>query len=151
MLIHDDIFTWKGFGGVYQLAAGRCRLRIFDLAKADMRNVTHLKPVVVVVSDLPHNGPGYRSMSVRSCASHIATSVARQFNIGPQRMTYVEFYPASKYGTDNQHLIPAKIDLVEFSWFDDRAMHPKWRPLASPLLETVGAWIEQTDEVPVES
>ena len=146
MLIHDDIFSWKGFGGVYQLAAGQCRLRIFDLSQGDHRKVTHLKPMVVVLSDLPHGGPGLRSVSVRSCASHIATSVAHRFNIAPQRMTYVEYYPASCYGEHNEHMIPAKIDAVEFTWFDDKAMHPKWRPLASPLLETVCEWIEQTEQ-----
>lgn len=151
MLIHDDIFTWKGFGGVYQLAAGRCRLRIFDLTRGEPCNVTHLKPVVVVVSDLPHNGAGYRSMSVRSCSSHIATCIAHQFNIAPQRMTYVEYYPTSSYGAENQHVIPAKIDAIEFTWFDDKAMHPKWKSLASPLLETVTEWLEQTEADPVQS
>ncbi len=151
MLIHDDIFTWKGFGGVYQLAAGRCRLRILDLTRGEQCNVTHLKPIVVVVSDLPHSNPGYRSISVRSCASHIATTVAQQFNIAPQRMTYVEYYPSSSYGANHQHVIPTKIDAVEFSWFDDKAMHPKWRPLPSPLIEMVMERIEASEQVPVQS
>lgn len=151
MLIHDDILTWEGFGGVYQLAAGRCRLRIFDLTKTDLSNVTPLRPIVVVVSDLPHKRSGLRMVSVRSCASHIATTVANQFNIAPQRMTYVEYYPASVYGADNQHKIPAKFDAVEFSWFGDKAMHPHWRALSSPLLETVSEWIEQTEADPVSS
>jgi len=150
MLIHDDIFTWKGFGGVYQLAAGRCRLRIFDLSRGDHRNVTLLKPIVVVVSDLPHTGSGLRSVSVRSCTSHIATCVAHQFNIAPQRMTYVEYYPASHYGVNNEHVIPAKFDAVEFTWFDDKAMHPKWRPLPSPMLETVVELIEQSEAASVQ-
>ena len=149
MLIHDDIFSWKGFGGVYQLAAGRCRLRIFDLDRGDRQGVTHLKPMLVIVCDLPGGAADLKSMSVRSCASHIATSVVRQFNIPPQRMTYVEYYPRSAYGDRGQYVIPAKIDAVEFTWFGDKAMHPKWRPLAAPLLETVSELIDQTEHTAV--
>jgi len=137
MLIHDDTFAWEGFGGVYQLAAGRCRLRIFDLRRADQPNVAHLKPIVVVVSDLSDKNSTKRQVSVRSCASHIATIVADRFNIPPHRMTYVEYYPPSTYGAQGQFKIDAKYDAVDFTWFDDKAMHPKWRPLISPLLETV--------------
>ncbi|MDA8138348.1 MAG: hypothetical protein M0036_06785 [Desulfobacteraceae bacterium] len=148
MLIHDGTFAWEGFGGVYQLAAGRCRLRIFDLSKAPHGKVAHLKPMVVVVSDLLGESTQLRQVSVRSCASHIATTVATKFRINPQRMTYVEYYPASVYGDHNQHEIPAKYDAVEFSWFDDKALHPKWHPLASPLLETVADLIAETEEPP---
>ncbi len=146
MLIHDDCFSWEGFGGVYQLAAGRCRLRIFDLSKSKHGKVTLMKPVIVVVSDLPGNQSPYRGVSVRSCASHVATSVAAKFKIDSHRMTYVEYYPASTYGDQNQHEIPAKLDAVDFTWFEDKALHPKWRPLTSPLLETVQALIAETEE-----
>jgi len=148
MLIHDDTFAWKGFGGVYQLAAGQCRLRIFDLSKTEHGKVAHLKPIVVVVSDLPDSKAQFRQISVRSCASHIATSVAAQFNINPHRMTYVEYYAPSTYGDRNQHEIAAKYDAVDFSWFEDKALHPKWRPLDSALRELVADMLVQTEEPP---
>jgi hypothetical protein len=146
MLIHDDLFAWEGFGGVYQLAAGRCRLRIFDLSKGEHSKVAHIKPVIVVVTDTPGSHSQYKQISVRSCASHVATSVAARFKIDPHRMTYVEYYPASTYGDKNQHVIPAKYDVVDFAWFEDKALHPKWRPLAPPLLETVVQLIAESEE-----
>ena len=145
MLIHDDLFTWEGFGGVYQLAAGRCRLRIFDLSKSRHDKVTPIKPLVVVVSDIPDSQTPYRGVSVRSCASHVATSLAAKFKISPHRMTYVEYYPATTYGDKNQHEIPAKFDAVDFSWFEDKALHPKWRPLTPPLLDTIEALVAETE------
>ncbi len=134
MLIHDDIFSWKGFGGMLDLAAGKCRLRIFDLTQGPQQKVAHIKPMVVVVSDLPSEPADLKRVSVRSCSSHIATRVAAEFNIPYQRMVFVEYYPASTYGEHNEHHIPAKFDAVEFVWHDDRAMHPKWRALESPLV-----------------
>lgn len=148
MLIHDGTFSWEGFGGVFQLAAGRCRLRIFDLSKSCQGKVAHIKPMVVVVSELFGESAMLRKVSVRSCASHIATTVAARYNIKPHRMTYVEYYPASVYGDRNQHEIPARYDAVDFSWFGDKALHPKWHPLAPPLLETVTDLIAGTDASP---
>ena len=148
MLIHDGTFDWEGFGGVFQLAAGRCRLRIFDLSKCGRGNVAHLKPMVVVVSDISGDTSQLRNISVRSCASHIATKVAARYKINPHRMTYVEYYPSSIYGDRGQHEIPARYDAVDFSWFDDKAMHPKWHPLGQPLLETVADMIAGTEAPP---
>jgi hypothetical protein len=132
MLIHDDIFTWEGFGGVLRLGSGQCRLRIFDLRKGKVKGLAHLKPYVVVAADVPES-----RMSVRSCVSHIATRVSAVFNISPQRMVFVEYYPPSRYGPQNENLIAERYDMVDFVWHGDKAMHPKWRPLKDPLLQTV--------------
>ena len=137
MLIHDDIFSWAGFGGLLDLANGKCRLRIFDLSKASDNKVMLLKPLIVVVSDLPDHDTHMKKVSVRSCNSHIATCVARTFKLNPQRMVFVEYYPPSIYGDHGQHHIPAKYVRVAFQWYDDKAMHPKWQPLEPPLLDTV--------------
>ena len=145
MLIFDDLFSWKGFGGIYQLAAGKCRLRIFDLMKDNHNNVTPLKPLAVVVSDLPNKGTNIKTVSVRSCAGHIATSVVDQFNIDPHRMLYVEYYPASSYGDQNQHIMQAKFETVDFVWHDRMALHPKWRPLPEPQAEKIAELIATTE------
>lgn len=145
MLIHDDIFSWKGFGGLLELASGRCRLRIFELPKAKDGNVMLLRPQVVVVSDLPAEGSPLKKVSVRSCTSHIATSVSQEFHINPHRMLYLEYQPASFYGENNQHCIPAKLDIVDFIWHDHKALHPKWRPLEKPLLDKVMEMIQATE------
>jgi hypothetical protein len=137
MLIHDDIFAWEGFGGILELASGQCRLRIFDLNQSKENLVMHIKPIAIVVSDLPGHESRPQNMSVRSCTSHIATCVVRQFGIDPQRMVYLEYYPPSTYGDKQQHHIPAKFDVVDFAWHGDKAMHPKWRELQPPLLDVV--------------
>jgi len=149
MLIHDDIYAWKGFGGLLDLASGKCRLRIFDLTgtKDNQRGkVTPLKPMVVVVSDLPDHDTRLKKVSVRSCTSHIATSVARDFNIDPHRMIYLEYCPASTYGDQNQHHISAKLDVVDFQWHGAKALHPKWRPLNPPLCDEVMALIRNSEQ-----
>jgi hypothetical protein len=142
MLIHDDILTWKGFGGLLDLAAGRCRLRILDLNKCGDQNVAHLKPMMVVVSDLPGETIDFKQVSVRSCNSHIATRVAEEFAIAPNRMIFVEYYPASTYGQQNQHHIPAKYVAVDFVWHNNKALHPKWRTLEPHLVKLIAPLID---------
>ncbi|MBW1776817.1 MAG: hypothetical protein JRI76_05065 [Deltaproteobacteria bacterium] len=131
--IYDDIFSWEGWGGMLRLASGRCRLRIFDLSQDPGRpGLTHLKPIIVLVTDVPES-----RMSVRSCAGHIATQVTQKFNIQPQRMVYVEHYPAVHYGTHDERFIPERYDGVEFVWMEGKAIRPAWRPLTPPLLDVV--------------
>lgn len=145
MLVHDDIYAWKGFGGALDLASGQCRLRIFDLSGEESGNVKFIKYLVVVVSDLPGHEANLKNVSVRSCTSHIATCVVRDFGLDFHRMVYLEYQPARRYGDKNQHRIPAQFDLVDFEWHDEKAMHPRWRKLTSPLLDTVIDLIEQTE------
>ena len=137
MLIHDDIYNWEGWGGQLRLASGKCRLRIFDLKRGNQKGLAHLRPMIVVVSDVP----GSR-MSVRSCTGHIATSVAREFKINPHRMLFIEYYPETVYGEHKEHVIPEKYDVVDFNWHDDKAIEPKWRTIKPPLLDVIKALVE---------
>lgn len=132
MIIFDDIFEWQGWGGHLQLGSGHCRLRIADLAADKPTGPALLKSIVVLVSDAEGS-----KMSVRSCASHIATRVTEQFGIDPARMLFVEVYPSGVYGDRDQHCIPERIDAVDFVWHQGRAMHPKWRPVTGPQLEQI--------------
>lgn len=81
-------------------------------------------------------------MSVRSCTGHIATNVTRQFNIEADRMLYIEYYPETAYGEHNEHIIPEKFDVVDFTWHEDRAIEPKWRTLKPPLLDVIREIVE---------
>ena len=137
MLIHDDIYNWEGWGGKLRLASGKCRLRIFDLKRGNQKGLAHLRPMVVVVSDVPES-----RMSVRSCSGHIATSVAREFKIKPHRMLFIEYYPETVYGEHKEHVISEKYDVVDFNWHDDKAIEPKWRTLKPPLLDVIKALVE---------
>lgn len=132
MKVFDDIFSWDGWGGKMRLASGDCRLMIFDLEQEAGRSLTVLRSTIVIVSDLPD-----QTMSVRSCAGHIATVVTDKFNIPPQRMMWLEHYPATEYGVENVHIIPERFDLVEFTWHEGRAVNPKWRSLKPPIFDTV--------------
>jgi hypothetical protein len=137
VLIYDDIYSWEGFGGILRLASGKCRLRIFDLKKGDQRGLAHLRPIIIIVSDVADS-----QMSVRSCCGHIATGVTRDFNIKPDRMMFIEYYPRTVYGEQQDRVIAEKYDVVDFNWREDKAIHPKWRALKPPMLDIVRELVE---------
>lgn len=132
MVVYDDIYRWKGWGGKLGLASGSCRLRIFDLKMEGQKGLIIIRPIIIIVSDIPNN-----TMSVRSCAAHIATMVVKEFNIDPQRMIWIEYYPQSEYGKRVIRTIQERFDSVEFTWKGDKAINPRWRPLGLPLIEEV--------------
>lgn len=137
-MIYDDVFSWEGWGGELRLASGKCRLQIFNLEeKRKAGGPAHLRPMIVVVSDVPES-----RMSVRSCTGHIATNVTRQFKIEPDRMLYIEYYPETTYGERNEHIIPEKYDVVDFTWHEGRAIEPRWRTLKPPLLNVIKKIVE---------
>lgn len=140
MLIYDDTYHWKGWGGKFQLGSGRCRLRIYDLRQSQEKGLIHIRPLVVVVNDTPGSQGSQGSqiqMSVRSCASHIATSVVKDFNIDKNRMLYIEYYAGKSYGAKKVHHMPERYEAVEFAWHEENAMHPRWRDLNPPLRDTI--------------
>jgi hypothetical protein len=131
MLIYDGIYRWKGFGGKFQLARGQCKLRIHDLAKDNPKEMILLKPIIVIVTDVPREK--ISDVTVKSCASHIATLVTADFNIDFARMLWVEYYPRKTYGQDDSKVIEEMIESVEFDWHDGKAVMPKWRTVKPPL------------------
>lgn len=132
MIIYDDIFHWEGLSKPLGLAVGSIRLRIYNLNQQRETGITHMRPVIVVVSDVPGE-----KISVKGWAAPLATFICREFAIDPQRMHWVEHYPRVQYGIENAKFIPEKYEAVDFDWTDDMAAHPRWRPLKSPLLDTV--------------
>ena len=129
MRVYDGTYRWRGWGGPLALGSGRCRLSIFDLRKGGgAGGPAHLRPFVVVVSDFPDS-----VISVRSCAGHVATSVAREFGIPPNRMIFVEYYPEITYGRKNEFRLSEKLDMVVFEWIENRAIRPKWREMPASL------------------
>ena len=142
MLIYNGLYRWKGWGGKLQLASGKCRMRIYDLTKGEKDGVVLLKPIVVVLADEPREK--INDMTVKSCASHIATLVTKQFGLDPDRMLWVEYYPQVAYGKDNANVIPEKYEAVEFTWHGNKALNPKWRLLELPLADMVKDLEKQT-------
>ena len=141
MLIYDDIYSWEGFGGILRLASGKCRLQILDLKKGNQKGLAHLRPIIVIASDVADS-----RMSVRSCCGHIATGVARKFNIKPDRMMFIEYYPRTVYGEQQDHVIAEKYDIVDFSWHENQAIQPKWRTLKPPMLDVVKELVESSKQ-----
>jgi hypothetical protein len=141
MLIHDDIFAWEGWGGKLKLGSGKCRLRIFDLRKGKDGKLSHLRPIIVVVTDVPDS-----PMSIRSCSGHIATTVIRHFSIDPARMIFIEYYLPKTYGENDEHLIPERFEVVEFSWHEGRAFNSRYRALTPPLKDTILPLLRETEE-----
>ena len=137
MIIYDDIFSWEGFGGELRLGSGKCRLRIFDLKKSNGKRLDYIRPIIVVVSDIPGN-----TLTIKSCSGHIATKVTREFNIDPSRMLYVEYFPAVIYGEKNEKLIPERYDAIEFDWHEEKALKPKYRTLKPPLVDLIKGLME---------
>lgn len=137
MKIFDDILNWDGYGGKFNLAAGRCRLRLFDISK-DGEAIPLLKPIIAIVSDLPGDRlPAMKKVSVRACISHIATTIVHRFKIDPGRMVLIEYYPRETYGQRSEKIIPERFDVVDLKWHGNKALFPGWRPLKPPLLDTV--------------
>ena len=138
MKIFDDIMHWEGYGGKFNLAAGRCRLRLFDLSQGETGSIPQLKSIIAVVSDLPGDKKiVMKKVSVRSCISHVATTIVHRFAVDPGRMVLIEYCPRETYGINQEKVIPEKYDRVILKWHDQKALFSNWRPLESPLLETV--------------
>lgn len=131
-ILYNGVFEWEGFGGRLQLAAGRCHLWLFDRGRENARHLSHLRRYVAVAADSPES-----RLSVKSCVSHIATRVSQRFQIEPQRMLFVEYYPEKTYGPDNAKVIPERFDKVDFTWYEGKAMHPKWQRPEPAQLEAV--------------
>jgi len=133
MLIFDAIYTWEGWGGAFRLGSGKCRLRIYNLKKYGDRSVSFIKTFLVVATDLPKKKQ--TDMSVKSCSSHIATSVARDFHFDPQRMQFVEWHPMRRYGMEDEHEIAERFEAVDFTWHGDKATMPACRDPEPSMLK----------------
>jgi len=135
-ILHNQIFHWDGFGGLLKLASGNCMLRVVQFQNTD---VSFVKPYIVITEDTPSADPSKKNqkLSIRSSCAHIATCVTRQFNIDPKRMFWLEYYPESIYGEKQEKCIPEQYEVVSFVWESNKAFHPTFRVLKSPVLEQV--------------
>lgn len=132
MLIYDEIYHWEGWGGKLQLGSGKCRLRIYDLTHQNRDVFTHLRPILIVVADVPGS-----KMSVKSCTSHIATHVVKDFDLDRHRMLWIEYYPSKTYGAKAINRMPESFEAVEFTWHGNEAIQPRWRVLRPPVLDAI--------------
>lgn len=146
MILFNGTYRWPGWGGLLELAKGKCRMWIFDLNRLPAGGVIHMKPFLVVVSDLPKEGMTKGEVTVRSAASHIATRIVDRYGVEPSRLLFVEYFPEAEYGRDPPKRIPAVLDLVEFEWRERLALAPRRRPLEHPLRGLVRELVESAPE-----
>ena len=106
--------------------------RIFNLENEPAEKIIHLRPIIVVVSDVPGE-----ALTVKGWAGPLASFISKEFNINRHRMLWIEYYPPVLYGNRNKKYIPEKFEVVEFAWKDGTAVHPQWRLLQPPLLNVV--------------
>lgn len=139
-IIYDGIHEWEGWGGTFRLGSGKCHLRLFNLKSNAAKGLIPLKSTVAIVSDLPDS-----PLSVRSCASHIASSIAEKFNIDIRRIMYVEYYPESRYGPHKERTLPARYDVADFTWYKKNAPGVKWHSLNADMLEIVEKYMKNND------
>ena len=125
-----------------RLASGSCWLSLFDLKKQNNAGLAHIRPIVAILSDVPEG-----SMSIKSCAGHIATQLSKAFQFNPHRMLYLEYYPETEYGKVKKNIIPERYEVVTFSWHGDKAIEPRWRILRPPMLDMVKQLAASADRV----
>jgi len=100
-------FEYRGFHGNPAV----CGLEIQPLA--DGRTL-------VICTELPEN-PG---TSVTNFAEQLATLVVQQFDIAPDKLVWIEHYPASASHGPNPDW-----DWVDFEFDGICFRHPEWRPV----------------------
>lgn len=135
MVIYNDIYQWEGWGGALRLQSGRCRLRIIDLRNIPAKEISLIKPFIVMVSEVPLDKTTRQFVSLRSCIGHVATRILREFELQRQRVLWVEYYPERRYGPKRDKVISERFDEVVFKWKDDVALQPSWKPVEPPLLD----------------
>ena len=145
--LYDNVFEWKGWGEPFRLGSGKCWLRIFDLTRGADSDISLLQPIITMAMDHAES-----PMSVRSCVGHIATRIVEVHDITPSRMLFVEYYPAVVYGRQKERIIPQRFERVDFQWHERKALFPKWRAAAEPLLTSlrplVAGWPESASDPP---
>ncbi len=137
MILYNGIYQWKGLGKPLGLAQGKIMLKIFRLDDDPADSVLHMRPNIVVVSDVPGD-----AITVKGWAGPLATSISGKFGIDPQRMLWIEHYPEVKYGVKKVKQIPEIYEVVDFTWREGVAISPRWRPLRPPMLDIVKSLVE---------
>ncbi len=143
MKIYDDIYTWEGWGGKLKLGSGRCRMRIFDVSRRRKDDgVAHLKPVFIVVSDIPFDTVAPNQMTVKGVAGHIASQAVKDFGIDPHRMRWIEYYPAAE-DENLRYSSGERFDEVVFTWRDEDALYPGWKPVSPAMHDLIKELLEE--------
>jgi hypothetical protein len=101
---------------------------IISSQQVSERSLCHLrvlqweKETIVIATELAVN-PG---KSVTNAAEEIATQVIHQFQLDPLRTRFIERYTKDSYEVSD---FEGTFDEVTFTWRENRASNPRWRPL----------------------
>lgn len=100
-----EVYEYRG----YHDCESKCGLEIYRQPS---------KSVMVVVTELDDN-PG---TSITNVAEHLATAVCRDKGISPQKLTWVEHYPLSRFNNGPHWSIVT----FDFDWQAGRFTNPDW-------------------------
>jgi hypothetical protein len=57
---------------------------------------------------------------------------------------WIEFYPSITYGALEEKTIPEQLVAVDFMWYKEKAINPRWRQLKPPILDIIKSLLEET-------
>ena len=117
--IFEGLFKWQGFGNGFGLWESRCYLQISVNPQSEM--------TVAVATDL---GAGDNGTSVTNAAEHLAGLVSQQFEIIPEKLTWIEHY----LGGPGRHE-GETFDLVSFQRAGRGFSNPSWRRIEKAFAE----------------
>ncbi len=106
----DTIFNYKGSNN----RDAKCRIQIFE----------QVGRIVIVATELADNS-GY---SITNAAEQIVAEVCRKFNIDPEKLIWVEYYPPKKSTA-------SRCELVQFNWDGQYFSRPRWASLSKQEIE----------------
>lgn len=110
----DMTYHFKGFLG----SRCRCRIRIINTPGKD-----------VIIATEPKDG---RGDSVARCAPQMATRIAHEFRIDPERLVWIEHHPKK---TVNDSIEEERFDLVRLSWNGKSFLNTERKPIGRDELE----------------
>ena len=90
-------------------------------------NITIHRAIQLVVAE--ETGEG---QSVTNACEFIATEVVKRYDVDPERMLFIEHYPAAQRPTYGE-----SFDLVTFRWDGKRFWNPDWRHLPPHEVYTI--------------
>lgn len=117
-IIFGGVFEWEGFGNGFGKWKSRCYLQL------SIHPVSHM--TVAVATDLG----GSNGTSITNAAEHLAGLVSTQFEIIPEKLTWIEHYLENPLKKQTE-----TFDLVSFERAGRGFAKPNWRPIDRAFAE----------------
>ena len=124
----DLIYKYKGF----HRFKSKCRIRIYKTSNND----------IVIATELKDN-PG---TPITNYAEQLATRIKYDYDIDPERLIWIEHYPARVYSGDK--IEKESYDIVKFEWDGEKYSKPEWKHSSKEEVETlIGMQLKEESDV----